>query len=247
MVESQKHESSESVPPGGGRRTAKKLAGTLLPTTSGAIGGAIVGLGLGGPVGALAGAAVSPVLTELAQAVQQRRAQRAQETLQYAASAASTPLETLRDRIMEDEDRLDLAIAVLTASADASLHAKRAALGRVLGKGTSDKDRQLGRYLNMARALAILEESHIQVLALVNGGTDPRTWTPQELEDALDESADSLRPVVRQLELHGLITDLAWQPEYRHLIVAWSSTALGRECLALLSVGSGDGLPAGES
>ena len=76
----------------------------LLPAGSGSVGGALVGLALGGPEGALAGAALEPVLEKVVSETLARRRQRAQRALAVASSAAGITPEGLLERWMITDD-----------------------------------------------------------------------------------------------------------------------------------------------
>ena len=112
----------------------------LLPAGSGSVGGALVGLALGGPGGALAGAAVEPVLEQVVSETLARRRARGQQALAVAASSVGITPGDLLDRILRDEQLLDLAAAVVAAASETMVEAKIRALGRALATGALATD-----------------------------------------------------------------------------------------------------------
>jgi len=114
--------------------TSRRLL-ELLPAGSGSVGGALVGLALGGPGGALVGAAVEPILDLVVSETLARRRQRGQRALAVGASIADMTPEELLERLLGDEQLLDLAAAVVAAASETMVEAKIRALGRALATG----------------------------------------------------------------------------------------------------------------
>ena len=144
--------------------TARRLL-ELLPAGSGSIGGALVGLALGGPGGAIVGAAVEPVLEAVVSETLARRRTRGQQALAVAAAEADMTPEHLLERILRHERLLDLAAAVVAAASETMLEAKIQTLGRALGTGALAVDNAVvddQRFL--VDTLADLEALHLRVL-----------------------------------------------------------------------------------
>jgi hypothetical protein len=114
--------------------TSRRLL-ELLPAGSGSVGGALVGLALGGPGGALVGAAVEPILDLVVSETLAPRRQRGQRALAVGASIADMTPEELLERLLGDEQLLDLAAAVVAAASETMVEAKIRALGRALATG----------------------------------------------------------------------------------------------------------------
>jgi hypothetical protein len=222
----------------------------LLPAGSGSVGGALVGLALGGPEGALAGAAVEPVLEQVVSETLARRRQRGQRALAIAASAAGMTPEELLERILHDERLLDLGAAVVAAASKTMVEAKIRALGRALATGAlATDDAVVDEQRFLVDTLADLEAVHFRVLTHVSvqhsGYGSPQSpegwrqaygWSIEDLSAQLPGTAVILRPVLGVLAGRELIRDmgvgsldyLAGESE------RWVITDTGTRCLLLL-------------
>jgi hypothetical protein len=218
----------------------------LLPAGSGSVGGALVGLALGGPEGALAGAALEPVLEQVVSEALTRRRERAQRALAVAASTASMTPEELLDRILRDERLLDLAAAVVAAASETMVEAKIRALGRALATGAlAVDDAIVDEQRFLVDILADLEAPHVRVLHQLSiqheGYGSPRNekgdgraygWLTEDLSAHLPGMGVVLQPVLRVLESRDLVRDTAVGTlDY---VPRWVVTEAGERCLAML-------------
>jgi hypothetical protein len=182
----------------------------LLPPGSGSVGGALVGLALGGPQGALAGAAVEPVLELIVSETLTRRRERGQRVLAVASSAAGMPPEELLQRILRDERLLDLAAAVVAAASQTMVDAKIRTLGRALAAGAlASDDAIVDEQRFLVDTLADLEAPHVRVLHQLSiehdgygsprspqGGPRAYGWSTGDLAAHLPGMALVLRPLL---------------------------------------------------
>ena len=222
----------------------------LLPAGSGSVGGALVGLALGGPEGALAGAAVEPVLEQVVSETLARRRARGRQALAVAASSTDITPEDLLDRILRDEQLLDLAAAVVAAASETMVEAKIQALGRALAAGAlATDDAVVDEQRFLVDILADLEAPHIRVLKQLSiqheGYGSPRTpdggrraygWSTEDLSDRMPGMAVILRPVLNVLAGRELVRDtavgsLGYVPGEGE---RWVVTDTGTRCLNLL-------------
>lgn len=217
----------------------------ILPNTAGSVGGALVGLAVGGPVGAVAGAAITPAATALVALVSEalrRRARRAEEVLAGAANMLNQDVTVLEATLVANDDLLAVAILALTAAADAPLAEKRNAFSRLIAQSSAgDQVQFVDKYTLAAHALAALDAAHIRLLAVVSSRQEDKSapesgWTPEELATHFSEATTTLRPLVRLLELHGLITDVGNQTDQGPDAVYWQITTLGTFLLELLDI-----------
>jgi hypothetical protein len=230
----------------------------LLPAGSGSVGGALVGLALGGPAGALAGAAVEPVLEEVVSETLARRRARGQRALAVAASSADMTPEDLLDRILRDEQLLDLAAAVVAAASETMVEAKIRALGRALATGTlAADDAVVDEQRFLVDILADLEAPHIRVLKQLSvqheGYGSPQSpdgtrraygWSIGDLSVHLPGMAVILRPVLNVLAGRELVRDtavgsLGYIPGEGE---RWIVTDTGTRCLDMLEERGREGL-----
>jgi hypothetical protein len=143
----------------------RRHLGELLPSTAGAVGGALVGVAVAGPAGALAGAASGAVLDHVVKEALGRRRARGTRALDIAAAEAHLTPEQLLQRILADERLLELAATVVAAAAETTLNAKIRALGQALARGTLATDEaEIDAERFMVATLAALEALHIRVL-----------------------------------------------------------------------------------
>jgi len=219
----------------------------LMPSGAGSVGGALVGLAIGGPAGAVVGAATEPALEQLVSAALALRRRRGERAYEVAADEAGMSPDELLRSILGDERLLDLAVAVVTAAAETALDAKINALGRALATGaTAADDAVVDEQRLLVRILADLEAPHIRVLVQlarphprgrsvevprVGGETRPG-WAVDDLEEALASARAILEPILRVLEAHGLATEVASAVGAAYN--ACSVTDAGLACLTLL-------------
>jgi hypothetical protein len=231
----------------------------LLPAGSGSVGGALVGLALGGPGGAIVGAAVEPVLQQIVLETLARRHQRAGRAIAAAAAGAGMTPEELLDRILGDERLLDLAAAAVAAASETMIEAKIRALGRALASGAlATDDTVVDEQRFLVDTLADLEAPHVRVLNQLSiehegygspVGPDGRSraygWLLEDLSAGLPGLVPVLQSVLNVLAGRGLILDTAegtyeYQPR-------WVLTEFGKQCLVMLKErgheGSNDAQP----
>lgn len=216
----------------------------LLPQAGGSASGALIGLAIGGPPGAAAGAFLAPagsVVAALAHEALRRRRQRATEVFAEAAALRSQSPDDFGDQLCVDEPSFEFAMEILTSAAEEPLAEKRRAYARLLGNPEATEQVAPNFALLLARALAAMDETHVNILRKVAEGTGNHVNPPEAAGTSADDLATSagvdptlLRYYVRLLELFGLITDAAGkQGPIRP--PRWQITALGSRCLELLS------------
>lgn len=212
--------------------------------------GALIGIVLAGPAGALAGAATGPLAKatiEIATASLRARNRRTQAALEQAIKLVEDQPRPLEELLIRDEERLDVAIAALNSAAASSVEAKLEALGACIARAaTLERVSDVERLGLLVKALADLEAVHLAVLSHLADRQAGYAVTPTQLESDLRLPAEELRPVVRQLELNGLILDQG-RFEAQPAAVKWELSGLGRLCVALLrgnlsdeDIGQGD-------
>jgi hypothetical protein len=215
----------------------------IVPSTSASVGGALVGLAIGGPAGAITGAAVTPVAATLFKIVNialKRRRERAEQVLSEAAKLKKENISDFERTIMENDDRLAFAVRVLTAAADTPLPEKIVGFSRLLAAGMdSSREKLLDKYTLVVQALTAMNESHIRVLNVISSKIEDKDsvengWLPSDLSKKTGESLEYLRPLVRLLEFYGLITDVAHRKASLKNTVRWQITELGLLCLKSL-------------
>lgn len=220
----------------------------LLPEVGGSVGGALVGLAIGGPGGAIAGAATAPAVVTLMNIVKdalQRRTERAQQVLVEAADLCDLSIVELESLLTESDERLAFSVSVLTAAADTPLSEKIAAFTRLLALGAqAEREQLVNEYLLITHALTAMEAPHLQVLVAVSSSQEDRDepmlgLTPDDLAGELKVLPESLRPLVRLLELYGLITDVGHRKPETQNSIRWQITDLGFLCLKLLQSNQG--------
>jgi hypothetical protein len=216
----------------------------VVPSAGGAVGGVLVGVVLGGPAGAFVGATAGAVLEHVTREALRRRWDRGEQAVEIAAATANLTPEELLERILADENLLELAAAVIAAAAETALDAKVRALGQALARGATDEAMiDVERFL--VGTLAALEAPHVRVLGQIAqryddygspAGPDGRPraygWTLAALEAHLLRLAPVLQPVLGILSANGLITDTAigsldYNPR-------WVITESGRTVLHML-------------
>lgn len=202
---------------------------------------ALVGLALGGPLGAVAGAAGGAAgagLVDLVRSITELRGRRMARTLERAAEITGGDVRTLEELLLSDERRLELAAGALEASASCAFADKLHALAAVVASAAdASTDNDLARVGIVVRALRDLDEPHVRLLVFLSTSDELPGASPEMLEDVMGIPTPELRPVVRTLELHGLIVD-----EGRFdagLPVRWKIAELGVLCVRLISKGAG--------
>jgi hypothetical protein len=239
---------AKEEPPG---PVARRLV-ELLPAGSGSVGGALVGLALGGPEGALAGAAVEPVLAQVVSETLTRRRQRAGRALAVAATEVGTTPEALLQQILANERLLDLAAAVVAAASETMLEAKIRALGRALASGVLAHDEAVvDKQRFLVDTLTELDAPHVRVLTQLSvehedywptiyapGQEGAHGWSAGDLAAELPGVAPVLQPVLHGLASRALVTDTGqgtWG--YRGVeSQRWVLTDFGKSCLAELEL-----------
>lgn len=209
--------------PGDRSEEIRRRLGELLPSTAGAVGGALVGVAVAGTTGALAGAASGAVLDHVVKEALGRRRARGTRALDIAATEAHLTPEQLLQRILADERLLELAATVIAAAAETTLNAKIRALGQALARGTLATDEaEIDVERFMVATLTALEAPHIRVLHQMvrryedygeEWGPDGRHkahgWTLEALNKHLPGLSTVLRPVLGTISANGLIWDTA--------------------------------------
>jgi hypothetical protein len=209
--------------PGDRGEEIRRHLGELLPSTAGAVGGALVAVAVAGPTGALTGAASGAVLDHVVKEALGRRRKRGTRALDIAAAEAHLTPEQLLQRILADERLLELAATVIAAAAETTLNAKIRALGQALARGTLATDEaEIDVERFMVATLAALEAPHIRVLHQMvrrhedygeEWGPDGRHkahgWTLEALNKQLPGLSTVHRPVLGTLSANGLIWDTA--------------------------------------
>lgn len=213
---------------------------------SSSVGGALVGLAIGGPAGAVVGAAAGPLVAFADEALERRR-RKAAAVLKLARP--EDPDGLLSD-LRSDPSKLDLAARVLAAAADSSFNEKLTALAKVLAAvGTGVVD-ELDRFYIVVRILDSLDGADIRVLKFIatsKARGNQEVLTPEDLLLEFPDLALGMRAVVRRLELHGLILDEARHEPAKHGgAVFWKASEIGHECLALLATQSDEAAPENE-
>ena len=203
---------------------------------AGAVAGTLIGGAVGGVPGAVLGAALGPAasatLSILERSVRARFA-RASETLVNAASMAGIAVEDLEAALTEREDRLNLAADALDAAATSTLREKLDAYAAVLASAAgANLDAEIDSLQMVVRALAAIERPHVKVLDVISkaaGGIGP-----DGIAYEIQTPAESLRSIVRMLELHGLITDRGGLID-GGVVVEWHITEIGELAIDMLT------------
>ncbi len=208
---------------------------------AGAAAGSLVGLGIGGPPGALIGAITGPAVTALVEVVEEaarRRLNRWSRTYEHAAELASTTTEELSALLTANDEKLEIALQALTSAGQCTVREKAQALAAsIAAVATSETNHEIDAIALVVKALAELDRAHLVLLRLV-AEADPDSATPDYLAERSGAAIPILRPVVRLLELHGLIAD-ANRLRPGAVGVIWELTDLGKLCLRLLGRGGG--------
>lgn len=143
---------------------------------------------------------------------------------------------------LADPARTELFRRVVQAAGRSTLEDKIPALGRVLAAGLPD-GAAVDQALLLAMALAALEAPHVQILATIADeqpepdevGAVVEGWMPWQIANRHPGHRSVMTPILRTLDLHGLIEDRAagtWDgTEGRQRYVL---SDLGRRCLDLL-------------
>lgn len=225
--------------------SAKTVIKSVIPESAGGVGGALVGFAVGGPVGAAIGAVAAPAtvaLHQIARNALHLRSQRAAEAVRRAAEHRNVSEQELEESIVIDDDRLALAVSILSTVADSPLSEKRAALARILADSSAEEDMSaIDHYWALARALRELDRPQLAVLNELAEFVESsdQGLTPEELARRVGLPAPDLRFGVRSLELHGAITDVGRRvPSNPHDPVLWQITNIGLECLAYIGASS---------
>ena len=208
----------------------------MVRESAGSAAGALIGLGLGGPAGAVIGAAVTPAATAavaLVEAAARKRWARAEQTMAKASELAGVPVDELEARLSHLDDRLELAAQALSAAAQATLKIKADAMARAIAAISTSDGVKLEQISLVVRALDMLDGLDLRILQLVAEASDQGA-SPGRLERASGLPAETLRPSVRLLELHGLITDRGRLEGGNDVV--WEVTDLGSLMLDLLHI-----------
>lgn len=178
--------------------------------------GAAAGLVVGGPAGAVVGGAAGPVVSaavsKLLDRVVPARRRRADRMAAGAARRADMTADELVDRLSENERKLLLAAAALTAASNTDLEAKLAALAEALAEGalTEDESRLELESLFVA-AVADIERPHLRVVQAMRPegpaavGARRARFTAAELSQQLPDIASMVGPALATLERHGVV------------------------------------------
>jgi hypothetical protein len=192
---------------------------------------------------ALAGSAMSTAMA-LDTVAFARRNQRGERAMRAAIDDLGA-LERLVDLAMQDDAHLELVERVLEAAARTTMVAKIRALGLVLSAGLQADT--VDEAAVLVAALTDIEAPHVQVLAVLKAEmrspspkTAPYTGTvglaAPEISVQLPGHGLILTAVLRQLDLHGLLRDVA---EGTHNAMSegprYVVSNLGFHCLELLS------------
>src|SRR5262249_44083782 len=139
--------------------------------------------------------------------------------------------------LLRDERKLELAAQALEASATSSFSDRVVAFAAAIAIVAEVHDLEILQRIGIVvRALSSLDNLHVTLLASLVDTPRPAGTQPAELENEFNLSADELRPIVRMLELHGLIADEGrFSPGLTN--VAWKATTLGELCIKLIRNG----------
>ncbi len=167
------------------------------------------------------------------------RLTRMTRALSRAAEVSGQTPEQIQDALIDSERRIDVAVAALEAAAASSVPEKLNAFAAILAStSTSNIDDELDSMLQVVKAIASLDGPHIRVLDTLSAMRGSGV-SPDRLGSALKKPPESLRAIVRTLELHGLITDRGTLIP-GGVTVEWLMTPLGEEALDLLRSRSED-------
>jgi hypothetical protein len=205
--------------------------------------GTALGLFVGGPDGAIAGAAAAPYLLAFIQIAGDARRQRigsAEHLLAVTGDDLGKSPDELREIVVSDPRLLELAARVIEAAGRTTMEDKLQALSRVLANGLRD-DAAIDEAVFVADALSAMEPPHVLVLRTIDRSLpEPASgepgWSTHWLLLEYPMYEKVLASVLRALERHGLITDLAlgtWGAAEGHAYYA--VTGLGTSVLELLS------------
>ena len=167
------------------------------------------------PVAGLLAATAAPIVLAIANTAAvkrlgRRRAEHAADTLLDAADAAGLHLSEFLDVAVSDDRRQELLTRALGIAQDASLRAKRRALGRALANGVVRDEARIDEELLFMRAVEDVDEMHIRLLGLMaNPVPEPAPgWTSGMIERADPGLRGGVFALLGTLELHGLIVQL---------------------------------------
>ena len=224
-----KEDTEQALVPKKAREAARIAAGGAT--------GALIGLGIGGPPGAVAGAIAGPVVTAIVEVVEEaarRRFSRWSRTYESAAEIAGVEAQELASRLYEDDNKIEVAFQALTAAAQTTVLEKSAALAAAVALvATSDAKHEIDAIALVVKALADIDRPHLMLLTLI-ADAKPHQATPDYLAEHSQTPIPVLRPIVRVLELHGLIADAnRLNPGVAGVI--WELTDMGQLCLRLLN------------
>jgi DNA-binding HxlR family transcriptional regulator len=144
----------------------------------------------------------------------------------------------LERQLSEDDDRLDLAAELLAEASTTRLPEKTSALAKMLAAVARADKPTIDVYAMLVKAIGDIDKPHVTILHLLASespnASNSAEWTPEAIGSAVGRPPEALRSVVRQLELHGLITDIGWQYANSSIKVRWILTDLGRALLTIL-------------
>lgn len=223
-----KEDTEQSLVPKKAREALRRAAGGAT--------GALIGLGIGGPPGAVTGAIAGPVvaaLVEVAEEAARRRFARWSRTYESAAELAGVDAQELAHRLYAVDDRLEVGFQALTAAAQTTVNEKSEALAAALATvATSDAKQEIDAISLVVKALADIDRPHLMLLKMI-ADAELQQATPEYLAQHSHTPIPVLRPIVRILELHGLIAD-ANRLTPSAVGVIWELTDMGQLCLRLL-------------
>lgn len=225
----------------------------LASATVGGVGGGTIGVvatALLGPFGALLGSLSSPLLTEGARKVFERRSRRAEAAAQEAADAANIPFQDLVEMATDDDRRLEIVGRALQAAAMSEDAVKIRALGRSMAAGvlTTD-DAKVDETLRIIDALADLEPADVKVLARMrqhSGWWDVRPSdgrpNPPTIVQNMPEVETVVDSIIARLSTLGAITRPDSGAQTWGAMSSWFVTDFGCLCLdTLLAAGKSSG------
>lgn len=158
------------------------------------------------PAAGAALTALTPVFEAIAtfavKKLGERRIEHAAETLLDAADAAGEPLADFMDKAVADERRHELFARALVVAQDAAWRNKRRALGRALANGVMGDEARIDQELLFIRGVGDIDEMDIRLLSRLTAGS---RGTVGDIERADPGLADGLRPILGNLQSHGLI------------------------------------------
>jgi hypothetical protein len=167
--------------------------------------GAVIGLPMG-PIGSVVGAAAGPGLARGLRALGDhyvsRRRVRAERLIKLAARLAGIEPDVLVRRLCGSPELEDLFVRTFRAAAEDSAERKLVALARSLSASVAGGTSQIERETLFVRAIAELDEVHIDVL-------DQFTWTSNALGlgDGSSEFDTSL-PALNSAQVHMAMPEL---------------------------------------